>query len=80
MKLKAFPSFLADLRELTTLKLDADDLRYLPDFLSKLPQLTRITLGDNCEITQSPAKMNELKRRFPKVHFDFEDEYDCPTN
>jgi len=78
MKLKAIPEFLTNLRELTTLKLDANDLNDLPDFLNKLPKLSRITLGDNCKITQNHAKMRDLKRRFPKVTFDFDDEYDCP--
>lgn len=77
-KLKAIPPFLVNLRELSTLMLDADDLHDLPGFLSTLPKLTRVTLGDNCSITQNAAKMNELKRKFPKVEFDFEGEYDCP--
>jgi hypothetical protein len=47
--------------------------------LNTLPRLTRITLGNNCEITQSVAKMNALRRRFPKITFDFDDEYDCPS-
>lgn len=77
MKLRRFPGFLVNLHELTTLKLDSDDLADLPDFLSKLPKLSVITLGNNCKITQSHAKMAELKRRFPRVKFDFTDEYDC---
>lgn len=78
MKLKRFPTFLVNLHQLTTLKLDSDDLADLPDFLNKLPKLSVITLGDNCKITQSQAKMAELKRRFPRVKFDFTNEYDCP--
>jgi hypothetical protein len=53
-------------------------LNDLPDFLNRLPKLSRITLGDNCKITQNRARMRDLKRRFPKVTFDFDDEYDCP--
>jgi Leucine-rich repeat (LRR) protein len=79
MQLKQFPAFLSNLRELTTLKLDSDGLTNLPDFLNSLPKLTRITLGDNCKITQNAAKISDLKRRFPKVTFDFSDEYDCPA-
>jgi Leucine-rich repeat (LRR) protein len=79
MKLKRVPTFLVDLRNLTTLRLNSDDLGDLPDFLSTLPKLTRITLGNNCKITQNDAKMRDLRRRFPKVTFDFEDEYDCPA-
>jgi hypothetical protein len=47
--------------------------------LSTLPNLTNITLGDNCGITGSEAKKKELKRRFPKVDFNFNDEYECPS-
>ena len=79
MKLKELPAFLSNLRELTTLRLDSDGLDDLPDFLNALPKLTRITLGNNCKITRDAAKMRDLKRRFPKVEFDFTDEYDCPA-
>jgi Leucine-rich repeat (LRR) protein len=79
MRLKEVPAFLSNLHELMTLKLNSDGLNDLPDFLNTLPRLTRITLGNNCEITQSAAKMNALRRRFPKITFDFDDEYDCPS-
>jgi Leucine-rich repeat (LRR) protein len=79
MKLKEVPTFISDLRELATLRLDSDGLDDLPDFLNTLPKLTRITLGNNCKITQDHAKMRDLKRRFPRVEFDFTDEYDCPA-
>ncbi len=79
LNLKTIPSFIVNLRELRTLKLDANDLSDLPSFLNTLPKLTRITLGNNCSITQSATKMRELKRRFPKIAFDFTDEYDCPA-
>lgn len=78
MKVKEVPAFLADLHELTTLDLGADGLADLPDFLNAMPKLTRINLGYNCAITQSGAKMRRLKRRFPKITFDFTNEYDCP--
>lgn len=78
MRLKKIPEFLVNLRELKTLKLDSDGLTDLPDFLNKLPKLARITLGDNCAITKSEKKEKQLEERFPKVKFDFEDEYDCP--
>ena len=77
-KLKTLPPFIADLRELRTLSLDGNDLEDLPSFLNTLPKLTSITLGNNCSITQSAAKMNQLKKRFPRVKFDFTEEYDCP--
>jgi Leucine-rich repeat (LRR) protein len=78
-ELKQIPPFLSSLRELTTLRLNGNDLRDLPGFLNESPKLTRITLGYNCKITQSAEKMKVLKNRFPKVVFDFEDDYDCPT-
>lgn len=77
--LKEVPAFLSDLRELATLRLAGNDLRDLPDFLNTLPRLTRITLGNNCKITQNEAKMRSLRRGFPRVKFDFIDEYDCPA-
>lgn len=80
MNVKALPPFLGELRELRTLRLDADGLTDLPNFLTHLPKLTRITLGDNCEITQSGTKKSALKRRFAHIELDFNDEYDCPTN
>jgi Leucine-rich repeat (LRR) protein len=80
MQLKEVPLFLSNLSELRTLELDADGLTDLPDFLNSLPKLTRITVGDNCKITQNVTKIRELKRRFPKISFDFNNMYDCPAN
>jgi Leucine-rich repeat (LRR) protein len=80
MNLKTLPAFLTGLRELRTLALDANGLGNLPDFLNQLPNLTRITLGGNCLITQHKSKIKSLQSRFPKINFNFEDEYECPTN
>jgi Leucine-rich repeat (LRR) protein len=80
MDVKELPRFLTELRELRTLRLDSDGLTDLPDFLNQLPLLNHITLGDNCEITPSTVKKAALKRRFPRVKFDFRDEYDCPSS
>jgi Leucine-rich repeat (LRR) protein len=76
--LKEMPSFISNLSELKTLVLNGNDLNDLPDFLATLPRLTQISIGRNCAITQNEARMNNLERRFPKVAFDFTDEYDCP--
>jgi internalin A len=78
-ELKEVPAFLSNLQALTTLKLFGNDLSDLPDFLNTLPKLTHISLGQNCKITQHETKMKELKKRFPKVTFDFTEEYDCPA-
>ena len=78
-KVKALPPFLVGLRKLQTLRLDADGLTDLPGFLNQLPKLSRITLGDNCKITQNATKTKTLQRRFPKISLDFNDEYDCPA-
>jgi Leucine-rich repeat (LRR) protein len=78
MTLKALPPSIVELRELTTLKLDGNAFTDLPDFLTALAKLTTVSLGDNCVITQSAAKKSGLKARFPKVQFDFTDEFDCP--
>jgi Leucine-rich repeat (LRR) protein len=78
-KLKAVPPFIVNLHELSTLRLDANDLDDLPSFLNTLPKLTRVTLGNNCSITQKSAKIKELTRKFPRFKFDFTDEYDCPS-
>ena len=77
MNLKEVPAFIANLHELTTLDLSSDGLTDLPDFLGSMSKLTTIKLGYNCEITQSAAKTRSLKKRFPKIKFDFVGEYDC---
>jgi Leucine-rich repeat (LRR) protein len=79
MKLTTVPEFLTSLRELRTLRLEANDFEDLPDFLNELPNLTEITLGYNCKITQNGSKMKSLETRFPRITFDFTDEYDCPA-
>lgn len=76
--LKELPRFVSHLHELRVLRLKGNDLDNLPNSLDDLPKLTLVTLGNNCTITQSAAKMKRLKERFPKVTFDFIDEYDCP--
>ena len=76
MNLKEVPSFLTRLRELNSLDLQANNLHDLPDFLNALPKLTDVTMGDNYAITRNEAKKKELQRRFPKIHFNFDDEYD----
>ena len=76
MNLKEVPSFLTRLRELNSLDLQANNLHDLPDFLNALPKLTNVTMGDNYAITRNEAKKKELQRRFPKIHFNFDDEYD----
>jgi Leucine-rich repeat (LRR) protein len=75
--LKTLPAFLTSLQQLTTLKLAGNDLDDLPEFLHALPNLTRIAMGNNCRLTKNFTKMKELKARFPKVAFDFINEYDC---
>jgi len=77
--LKEIPAFIANLKQLTALKLTGNDLRDLPDSLNALPKLSDITLGNNCKITQDPKKIAELRKRFPRIHIDFDDEYDCPA-
>jgi len=79
MNLKAVPAFFSRLRALTTLKLNGNELDGLPDVLNTLPRLKRISLGNNCRITQNAARRKELTRRFPNVTFDFEDAFDCPA-
>jgi len=74
------PPFLTNLHELQTLRLEADGLSDIPQFLSKAPRLSLISLGNNCSITTSEPKKKALVRRFPNIKFDFEDEYDCPSN
>jgi Leucine-rich repeat (LRR) protein len=77
MKVRNLPRFLGSLPELQTLRLDADGLTDIPDFL-RGPKLSLITLGYNCIITTSAPKKKALEQRFRGVKLDFEDEYDCP--
>lgn len=76
--LKKVPPFISSLHKLKVLRLKGNGLDVLPNFLNNLPNLKSISLGNNCKITQSPARMKQLKERFPRVAFDFMDEYDCP--
>jgi hypothetical protein len=76
MKLKKVPSFLTGLPELTSLDLQADGLQDLPDFLNAVPKLAEVRMGDNHAITGDNAKKRELQKRFPKIKFNFDDEYD----
>jgi Leucine-rich repeat (LRR) protein len=76
IKLREVPSFLTRLPELTSLDLQADGLRDLPDFLNAVPKLAEVRMGDNHAITGNEAKKRELQKRFPKIKFNFDDEYD----
>lgn len=76
-ELKDIPAFIPDLHELAVLGLEGNDLADLPDSLNKMRKLREISVGNNCKITQSPAKRKELQRRFPRITFNFDDEYDC---
>ena len=78
LELLEVPSFVANLRELKVLNLEKNDLQDLPTFLNLLPKLTQVYLGNNCKITQNESKKKELQKRFPKIHFSFEDEFWCP--
>ena len=77
MKVRNLPRFLGSLPDLRTLRLDADGLTDVPDFL-RSPKLSLITLGYNCTITTSAAKKKALEQRFHGIKLDFRDEYDCP--
>jgi Leucine-rich repeat (LRR) protein len=69
----------ASLPELRTLRLDADGLTEIPDFL-RGSKLSLITLGNNCTITTNATKKKALEQRFHGVKLDFEDDYDCPDD
>jgi Leucine-rich repeat (LRR) protein len=77
--LRMVPPFISNLHELKVLRLKGNYLDDLPNYLNSLPNLNLVTLGNNCKITQDAKKMKNLRERFPRVKFDFEDEYDCPT-
>lgn len=77
-ELKTIPRWMGSMQSLKRLDLGANDLTDLPDFLAQLKNLQSIKLGMNCAITQDSAKVASLKKRFPKVKFDLEEEYDCP--
>ena len=77
--LTEIPAFVGSLTKLRELHLNFSDLKDLPDFLARLPALRVVTLGNDCEITQSARTKARLRKRFPLVKFDFEDEYDCPA-
>ena len=70
------PGFVFSLSSLEELYFDFNDLKTLPDSISQLKKLKKITLGDNYKITLCKKEKERLKRRFPKIIFDFENEYD----
>jgi Leucine-rich repeat (LRR) protein len=74
--LEKIPTFVKDLPQLEELNFDFNDLNDLPEFLNNFPNLT-LSLGNNCDITGNEAKKEELQRRFPKIKFNFDNEYEC---
>lgn len=73
---QAIPPTVQYLKGLKTLKLDFNDLADLPDWLRQTP-IIRLSLRNNCAISNNEAKKAEIQKRFPKINFDFENEFDC---
>ncbi len=71
------PAFVQSLTNLKELHLDFNELTELPAFLANMPALKVVTLGNNCAITGKAARRTATVRRFPRIQFDFKNEYDC---
>lgn len=70
------PTVVAKIPKLKHLSLNFNSFENLPDWLAK-SSITKISLGDNCKISGNSQKQKELSKRFPKIRFDFSNEYDC---
>lgn len=70
------PFVTSKIKNLSILKLNFNDLSDLPSWISG-SKITQISLVNNCQITTNLQKQEELKHRFPKVTFDFSNEYEC---
>jgi hypothetical protein len=71
------PDVVATIRGLKTLDVSFNDLTDLPESLAHLPNLSKVILDGNYTITCSKAKQADLIRRFPRITFGFQNEYDC---
>lgn len=71
------PKSVSSISNLNNLNLNFNSLVDLPSSLEKT-NIEFISLRNNCKITNSVKKQKELRRRFPKVRFDFSNELDCP--
>lgn len=76
-QIKKIPDFLSQLKSLRILRLDGNDLTDLPKSLEGLSNLTTITVVHNCRMTQDKRKLDELRKRFPRVFFSFVNENLC---
>lgn len=70
------PPVVAQMPALKHLRLNFNSLDALPPWLAK-SSIVKISLGDNCKITSQPQKQKEIAKRFPRIQFDFSNEYDC---
>ena len=70
------PAIVSKIPQLKRLVLNFNSFENLPAWLAN-SSITEISLGDNCKISGSSQKQKELSQRFPKIHFDFSNEYDC---
>ncbi len=70
------PTIVSKIPNLKHLALNFNYFENLPDWLIK-SSIVEISLGDNCKITGNNQKQNELSKRFPKIRFDFSNQYDC---
>jgi hypothetical protein len=78
-KLSRVPTWIVSLKNLQQLDLSSNELQDIPNELNMLPRLTEIDLGNNCDIEKSTDKQAAIRKRFPKIKFNFVGEYDCPS-
>ena len=77
-QLKDVPRWIASIKTLKSLDFFGNDLRDLPDALEGAPLLASVNLGNNCAITEFLSRQAALRQHFPKISFNFVNEYDCP--
>jgi len=71
------PPVVARIPNLKHLRLRFNPLEDLPAWFAT-SQLETVDLGDICKITNDSIRRNEIAKRFPKIKFNFTNEYDCP--
>ncbi len=71
------PAVVSKIKNLKTLKFDFNELKELPAWLTT-SNLTKVTLGSYPPISCNKENQKEIANRFPKIQFDFSNEFDCP--
>ena len=70
------PMVVSKVPNLKRLILNFNSIESLPDWLAN-SSIIEVSLRNNCKISGSHKKQEELSKKFPKIHFDFSNDFDC---